>query len=465
MNHLKFGKLGIDPSKIVEQQTIQPIWPKQKQLLQESAEGRPSFLLPRIEAIHAGATRNNTRYLADKLRGDRELKSGVFSWVHPYNKPVIYNHDVETKSTGRVQSAAFAEFTQAGRPGIIVVPKITDPEAIDGILGERLMTVSIGATTDSVTCSICGTDIIEEGYCGHMKGEVYNDEKCEWIAGNLWFDELSWVNVPADPDAMIVDTPSSIYLPTVASKESTDKESAYSLFGIVKESAQDILLMEGELDMTEEQIRELQEAKQRLEAEVQEAKAKQEEAEQALAAAEAEKKVAEDANNALTADIEELKTKKEALETASAALETELGTTKESLTEKEATLAELEAAKTELEEKLATKEAELEEQMAAGVALAQDVKEAYADVVIEMRERLHGEVAEGLKEDLLGRELTSLKDAFRDDLKLVASKEQGNLGGLREQTRQGQGNVDKVAEQEQTISLEDIFGRLLSVNN
>lgn len=36
-----------------------------------------------------------------------------------------------------------------------------------------------------------------------MRGEQYGGNVCEWVAGDLFFDELSWVNVPADSDAMI----------------------------------------------------------------------------------------------------------------------------------------------------------------------------------------------------------------------------------------------------------------------
>lgn len=121
----------------------------------------------------------------------------------PYPKPVIHNHDTDTEATGRVYSASFSEYTSAGRPGIIVTPKITQEKAIKDILEGRLLTVSIGASTNAAVCSICGTDIINEGFCGHMRGEEYDGQVAEWVAGDLFFDELSWVNVPADSDAMI----------------------------------------------------------------------------------------------------------------------------------------------------------------------------------------------------------------------------------------------------------------------
>jgi predicted nucleic acid-binding Zn-ribbon protein len=207
LNTLKWKGLNHDPRKIGESTTVKP-----NILLQSGAafteattdKNGNRFLLPRIEAIHAGRTRNNTRYLADKLRGDPLAKSGVYSWLYPYAKPIIYNHDTNTEASGRVHNAIYTSETKAGREGIIVIPKITEEKAVQSLLDGRLMTVSIGATTDSAVCSYCGTDIIAEGWCGHDKGQVIDDVTVEWIIGQVWFDELSWVNVPADQDAMVV---------------------------------------------------------------------------------------------------------------------------------------------------------------------------------------------------------------------------------------------------------------------
>lgn len=208
MKLLKWNGLEIDPTKHVESTIVKPtVLPEAKLAFFEAkGDSGSKIVLPRIEAIHAGTTRNSTRYMADRLKGDPLSKSGVYSWLHPYPKPVIYNHDINTKATGRVMNAAYSTQTKAGREGIIVIPKITDAEAVQGVLDGRLMTVSIGATTNSAVCSYCGTDIIDEGFCGHMKGEVIDGHTVEWIIGEVWFDELSWVNVPADQDAMVVDS-------------------------------------------------------------------------------------------------------------------------------------------------------------------------------------------------------------------------------------------------------------------
>lgn len=204
MNLIKWKGLDIDPMIINESHTTKPIVGQVDTSFNESTnEAGITVLYPKIEAIHAGSTRNSNHYLADKLRGNHEIRSGVYSWTAPYPKPVIFNHDTNTECTGRVYSASYSDITQAGRPGIICVPKITHRKTIEDILEGRLMTVSIGATTNAAVCSICGTDIINEGYCGHMRGEEYEGQVAEWICGDIFFDELSWVNVPADSDAIV----------------------------------------------------------------------------------------------------------------------------------------------------------------------------------------------------------------------------------------------------------------------
>lgn len=219
MNILKWKGLDLDPMKISESVTTKVDIGQVDTAFNESTnESGITVLYPKIEAIHEGRTRNFNRYTAEKLKGNHELKSGVYSWTQPFPKPVIHNHDVNTEATGRVYSASYSDYTSAGRPGIIVTPKITQEKAIKDILEGRLLTVSIGATTNAAVCSVCSTDIINEGWCGHMRGEEYDGQMCEWVAGDLFFDELSWVNVPADSDAMITST--SLAQNTMATGES-----------------------------------------------------------------------------------------------------------------------------------------------------------------------------------------------------------------------------------------------------
>lgn len=406
---MKYRGLELDPSKLDEQVTVKP------RIMTESAEAfkeattqnGTKYLLPRIEAIHAGTTRNYTRYPSDKLKGDPILKSGVYSWLHPYAKPVIYNHDVNTSASGRIQAATFSEMTSAGRPGIIVVPKITEASAIEGILGGRLLTVSIGATTDSAICSICGTDIINEGFCGHMKGESFDGTTAEWIVGNVYFDELSWVNVPADQNAMVV-SQGDISTAEAFGDNGTEiinlgKSTTEWLVDTNTAVAEGLTIKteEGDTTLTEEQIKALQ-------AELEAAKTAKEAAEQALATAVAEKEAAEAA----------LETTKEALATK----ETELVTAQGEVTAKEEEVTELTSAKESLEAEkvaltasLAEEKTAREEAITENANLATEVHKATAERVVDLRISLGKESnREEAIAKFVGRSTESLNDSLAD---------------------------------------------------
>lgn len=415
---MKFTGLDFDPSKIKESVTVKPqIQIESATAFRESTRqlAESSYLLPRIEAIHAGATRNSTRYPAEKLRGHEELKSGVYSWLHPYAKPVIYNHDTETEATGRIQTAAFAEYTSAGRPGIIVVPKITSEKAIDDILGGRLLTVSIGATTDAAICSVCGTNILDEGYCGHMKGETYDGVTAEWIVGNVWFDELSWVNVPADQDAMIID--SGQVIPTAESFAYNGQEvinlglnTTEWLVSKEKALKEGLVTKEGKGDstLTEEQIKALQ-------TELEEAKAAKESAEQELNTVKEEKEALEteltETKETLSTTETELNSVKEELATKTTEVE-ELTSTKESL----------EAEKAALETSVAEEKEGREQAVAENANLATQIHTMTAERVVDLRISLGKESdREEAITKYASRSVESLKDSLSDLLTEAAT--------------------------------------------
>jgi len=178
-----------------------------KNQIKESKKERRLIVKPKIAAIHAGRTRNNTIYMEDKLKGTmvhEKGPTGMYSFLYPYNKPMLKNHDTQSEPTGRVKNAQYV--MGAGGSGyVMIIPHITDPETVEKVLDGRYLTVSIGATTDSAICNICGTDIIKDDWCEHNRGQEYDGTVCGWIIGDLWFDECSWVNVPADTDARVLD--------------------------------------------------------------------------------------------------------------------------------------------------------------------------------------------------------------------------------------------------------------------
>lgn len=394
----KFHGLDTDPSRIVETTTVQPsLVTPTSHLTQEQMTAGIEYVMPHIEAIHEGRTLNYMRYLPDKLMGSEELVSGAYSWTKPYSKPVIYNHDTDTKTTGRIVHAMYQTETRAGRGGIVVIPRITDADAIRGIMNEELLTVSIGATTDAAICNICGTDIIRDGFCGHWKGDEFDGQTVEWIAGNLWFDELSWVNVPADQDAQVFDKGTPITAPTAESTASTqygfgdpNNPSPYKITA----ASQNQKGANHSMTELEQKQKELDEAKQELDAKKTELATEQtarQTAEQKLQTSEAEK--------------ETLKTEKQTLESEKTQLEERVSTLE---SEKQQALTDKEQAETDKGESDAAKE-QAEQQVEQ---LSAEVTNQLVERAASLRTSVTNESAETAKAAFANRSVESLKDSI-----------------------------------------------------
>jgi hypothetical protein len=180
--------------KFIEAVSIQPLnlTSESVKQLSESAKGKRRKLIVQMEAIHVGRTANYTYYTKEGLT------AGLNSWTTPYNKPVLTHHnDYNGEPIGRILKAEFVEATRSGKPGLVFTCEITDPDAIEKVLDGRYQTVSIGATTDKVTCNICGTDRTQE-WCDHYPGEEYDGQTAHFIIGTTFGREVSYVNVPAD---------------------------------------------------------------------------------------------------------------------------------------------------------------------------------------------------------------------------------------------------------------------------
>ena len=202
----------------------------------------------RIAATHAGKiTRNNGFYLPHKMQ------IGAETFVSQYQKPVQVHHESKKDPIGRIVSSNYIDLSQnikdawdikqltdAARPmsctlldafvqghltdqemidvadnyfikdfklvsnpdyqglGYIeLVAQVTDPDAIQKVLDRRYLTGSVGATTNKAVCSVCKQDWAHDGKCKHSPGRIYDGSKCVLIAGDLSYDEWSFVNKPA----------------------------------------------------------------------------------------------------------------------------------------------------------------------------------------------------------------------------------------------------------------------------
>lgn len=197
-------------------------------------------LIAQIEMTHAGiVTRNMGFYLPDNMR------KGSATFTKNYNKPVLVGHDSDSDPVGRVIRADYVDtsfqyvqndkylsslmkfqdkqdkkdikkndmvnFVQhiigeynskdsyRGLGHINGTLKITDPEAIQKVLDERYLTVSISMSSDSAYCSECGTDWVSEGPCEHERGQTYDSGiPVVLIPGKQSYNHVGFVSEPAD---------------------------------------------------------------------------------------------------------------------------------------------------------------------------------------------------------------------------------------------------------------------------
>lgn len=400
--------------------------------LQEAKDGKTATLNARIEAIHEMVTRNDIMYSAERLRGDSSFVSegkvkptGAYSWVKPYPKPILKNHDPYSEPLGRVAEARYIEKTTAGAPGIEVVAEISDPDAVDKVKDGRYYTVSIGADTDALYCSICNQNILEEGRCDHWKGEVYDGQKAYWRVGNLWFSELSFVNMPADENARVIDPG---VLDKANSKESVDSDEIF----IIDEDAKEIRLLSESTKTTGEEADNLKIQKLQV-------KETEEDQQKQLSAEGAETKENED--NAVTEEtLEELQTKVESLQKDLEESSNQFNTVIESLlniikesgisldfTHSEKNEDGSNAEESETQKRVAELEAEIKElkQVSSqfqevATELQEKVRENLIEQIINLRIELGRALAEDRDSEVeayQARSEESLKDALEDLLR------------------------------------------------
>lgn len=155
-----------------------------------------------LEATHSGNNLNYATYYEDSMEKD------CVTYISPYNKPMLKNHNSYSgEPLGRViDSGCGPSIITDDRTAISLVVRVTDRESIPKFLDGRYKTLSMGASVGTAICSICGKTILKDGkfkFCGHWRGETYQDQLCYWGVRDLTYNEISTVNDPADVYAQI----------------------------------------------------------------------------------------------------------------------------------------------------------------------------------------------------------------------------------------------------------------------
>lgn len=166
----------------------------------ESEYQKNHGLIIEVAAIHEGMTANFNFYPAEALEASLE------SWVSPYPKPIIMNHDPSSEPVGRVMAAKM-EKEADGTPFVLLQVAITDSEAISKVIDQRYLTGSVGGSAKQANCSVCGVDWAEASMrnipCKHSRGKTYKGKLCYMEMNGIGFKEYSFVNMPADQRSSI----------------------------------------------------------------------------------------------------------------------------------------------------------------------------------------------------------------------------------------------------------------------
>ena len=194
-----------------------------------------SKLTVSIEATHSGIINGNKWFYTPA-----GMEDGASTFTSPFPKPVLVSHDRYADAVGRVIESEYVPYSNASESGIgdsldsksslkqikdftksdifaedgykglghiELKVEITDTGAIEKLLDNRYLTVSISGDTEQAVCSTCGIDakniVDNEEPCEHWRGEIYDEEESFLIAGAMTFNEVSFVNVPADSNAKV----------------------------------------------------------------------------------------------------------------------------------------------------------------------------------------------------------------------------------------------------------------------
>jgi len=209
----------------------------------DSTSPTGSSLLVKVAATHSGVVNQNHRF----YRPDR-MQDATHQWIPEdgkgYPKPVLFEHNKSGDVLGRVRTARYVDesykwaadfptikdslFYKVGDKkvdlfksvdwivdNLMGVPdysglgyielgiNVTNPDAIGKVLRDEFLTVSVGFQTDSAICSVCHTDWAKDDKCDHRPGtrDEESGRPAFLITGDFKYEELSFVNFPADPFA------------------------------------------------------------------------------------------------------------------------------------------------------------------------------------------------------------------------------------------------------------------------
>lgn len=208
--------------------------------------GQDADLNVRIAATHAGRLTLNGAVYVGAL-----MDEAAITYVNPFGKPILLNHDINCEPLGRVRSARFvkskmdstikamgnllnrktnkldkyldaaralsqtdqfSDINFEGTGHLEIIAGITSDRAAANIERGVYLTGSTSVVAKFALCSICGQNFVTDGWCEHKPGAHYSvpEEAASpsakegtnllsfAIVGPGTYTEYSFVNKPAD---------------------------------------------------------------------------------------------------------------------------------------------------------------------------------------------------------------------------------------------------------------------------
>ncbi len=185
-------------------------------------EYNPEFKYYRVIALHGDVPNQNADAFEwgdendnekpELLRFEKSADRYVYQSFTGRGNYKNHDNDDVTKAVGLILDVApniEGKFIEA----LLAVDTKKDPELIRGIDNGYIDSVSMGALCGHSICSVCDNIAHTPAeYCNHIKyskgKQVYHEGQYKLayeINRSVSFIELSWVSVPADPDAKLLE--------------------------------------------------------------------------------------------------------------------------------------------------------------------------------------------------------------------------------------------------------------------
>jgi len=187
--------------------------------------GKRVSLLVDSPATYSGYLLNGRVYPGQHMQeGTRTWTDQAHGGISHFNKPVLLHHDSSQDPIGRVVKASFQalksgdsffeDYIEPARNGAegsgvtTLGMRITDSAAIEKFLNKEYLTLSTSFYSPQAICTVCGTNMMQDGWCEHRPGQKYevedsDDVECYFVTGQMFYKEVSVVNDPAQPRAVV----------------------------------------------------------------------------------------------------------------------------------------------------------------------------------------------------------------------------------------------------------------------